>query len=184
MREHRNTYSAITKPTPYWGSIRRWEAYVTFNYYPSGDGPSDISCGSSLLPFLSVHHAGPVIERLTSSRTSPYFDRNYPVHIDFDQIKRWIAECEVNHSKCRLETKKRVQGLRLIDCKTRTVVSAQRNCEYAALSYVWGNLEPGHVVEHGILPTQLPHTIEDSILATQLLGCRYLWIDKYVSTAV
>jgi hypothetical protein len=58
------------------------------------------------------------------------------------------------------------------------------DCQYVALSYVWGDLEPGPSVEHGILPAQLPRTIEDSILATRLLGYRYLWIDKYVTTAV
>jgi hypothetical protein len=182
MREHRKTNSAITKPTLYWGRIVRWEPYVTFNY-PGGGVPENNRYGGTL-PFMSVHHTSPEIERLTLSRTSPYMDREYPVLVDFDQIKRWVTDCEVGHSKCRLVTKKRVKGLRLIDCKKRTVVPAQRNCQYAALSYVWGNLDTGPSVEHGILPTNLPRTIEDSILATRLLGYRYLWIDKYVSTAV
>jgi hypothetical protein len=87
MLEHRKTNSALTKPTLDWGSITRWNPYVSFDY-PGGGGPKDSLFKPGTLPFISVHHASPDIERLTSSRMSPHLDRKYPVHVDFDQIKR------------------------------------------------------------------------------------------------
>ncbi|KAH7359496.1 heterokaryon incompatibility protein-domain-containing protein [Pyrenochaeta sp. MPI-SDFR-AT-0127] len=48
-----------------------------------------------------------------------------------------------------------------------------------ALSYVWGHSN-GHIHSESFqLPAVLPRTIEDSIMTTQLLGHRYLWVDKF-----
>jgi Heterokaryon incompatibility protein (HET) len=53
---------------------------------------------------------------------------------------------------------------------------------YLALSYVWGctadNSNEGVSIDEN-LPSQLPLTIEDAILATIDLGFSYLWIDRY-----
>jgi hypothetical protein len=130
MREHCKTDPTIAKPT-----LIRWESYVILNY-PGGRGSRGIPRGPATLSFPSVHSTNPEIERLTSSRTSPCLNRRYPVHVDLDQIKRWVNNREAGHSEWRLGTQQRVQGLRLTDCTRRIVVAAQGDCQYMTLSYV------------------------------------------------
>ncbi|EXJ84289.1 hypothetical protein A1O3_04956 [Capronia epimyces CBS 606.96] len=47
---------------------------------------------------------------------------------------------------------------------------------YAALSYVWGDV-PKKSFQVGQLLPQLPHTFEDAMVATQELGLQYLRVD-------
>lgn len=47
-----------------------------------------------------------------------------------------------------------------------------------ALSYVWGADKRSSSLGHC-----LPQTIEDSITTVLLVGCNYLWVDRYVSVA-
>lgn len=106
--------------------------------------------------------------------------------VNFGMVQAWLRECRKQHRKCRSkrgEYIQKVPGMRLIDCRTRTVVPApEGEVSYAALSYVWGNSGGGGVVEDGCdhkLPDILPNTISDAILATRKLKMRYLWIDRY-----
>lgn len=107
-------------------------------------------------------------------------------HVDFDWIKWSLAECRRSHGACRKPRRGRVLGMRLIDCETRTVVPApERECTYAALSYVWGtsqNTSEGKPMSnscHGELPADLPNTIADAMLVALRLNIRYLWCDRY-----
>ncbi|KAJ5511286.1 Heterokaryon incompatibility [Penicillium expansum] len=62
----------------------------------------------------------------------------------------------------------------MIDIVERIVVPCPPDCDYVALSYVWGGVEPSP----GSLKNRcLPQTIEDAITVTQALGRRYLWVD-------
>jgi hypothetical protein len=59
---------------------------------------------------------------------------------------------------------------------------AANNCVYVALSYVWGKPVRDYdddPCSGDELPEALPATVEDAIIATQQLGYRYLWVDKY-----
>jgi hypothetical protein len=72
----------------------------------------------------------------------------------------------------------------VIDYHTRRVVTASPQCEYIALSYVWGppNLDESASTIHTsgeALPNTLPSTIEDAIAVVGQLGFRYLWVDRY-----
>jgi hypothetical protein len=56
---------------------------------------------------------------------------------------------------------------------------------YAALSYVWGEKQPHRAqmdnikaYTEGIELDQIPQTIRDAIVSTQLLGLQYLWVDS------
>lgn len=87
------------------------------------------------------------------------------------QIRSQVAECErIHENVMRPEP---VQGLKVIDCKSRVVVPASEGCKYAALSYVWGEAKSGTNLE-------FPATIEDAISITRALGLGYLWVDRYV----
>lgn len=71
--------------------------------------------------------------------------------------------------------------LKVIDCRTRSVVMALPNCEYAALSYVWGpryEMSNWHT-SNDRLPSVVPRTIDDAISLVRHLGWNYLWIDRY-----
>jgi heterokaryon incompatibility protein (HET) len=98
--------------------------------------------------------------------------------IDFAVPRAWLQFCGTNHTKrCHLETLPDVPGLRFIDCSTRSIVQAKGE-SYVTLSYRWGDKDQGGSFNK-TLPADIPLTIEDAITATQLLGFRYLWVDRY-----
>lgn len=97
-------------------------------------------------------------------------------------IKERLKECREEHEECRRKRGgniQRVPGMRLIDCRTRTIVPApEGDVSYVALSYTWGT--SGDVEDcYDTLPDNLPNTISDAILVTRKLRIRYLWVDRY-----
>lgn len=107
--------------------------------------------------------------------------RTYPTRVDFVQAKRWIRDCITTHEHtCKPPLDAALKDLKVLDCHDRTVVAAPEHCAYVALSYVWGKAGVEDAPHFPRLPDVLPRTVEDSIRATQLLGYRYLWIDRYV----
>jgi hypothetical protein len=67
--------------------------------------------------------------------------------------------------------------MKVIDYKPHRLVPAMGK-QYVALSYVWGT-EEAAVQFSGIIPAELPPTIQDAITATLNLGYQFLWIDRY-----
>jgi hypothetical protein len=103
--------------------------------------------------------------------------------VDFGVLKRWFACCRLNHdsSFCNMKEELSVTNLRVIDCRSRSLIHTPPHCEYVALSYVWGD-HTAAVMDLSIgdvLPSTVPRTIEDAITATLRLGFRFLWIDRY-----
>ncbi|KAK0741616.1 heterokaryon incompatibility protein-domain-containing protein [Apiosordaria backusii] len=97
--------------------------------------------------------------------------------IRYDLVHEWIQYCQEQHdSECQnLHGQPPVTGLRVIDCHTRSVVSAPPGCRYVALSYVWGdppNPDPTS-------PTRFAPVVQDSITAALALGYEYLRVDKH-----
>lgn len=106
----------------------------------------------------------------------------YPASIDIRIIKSWIKKCVHFHgASCKPLIPVGLKEVKVIDCSQRTIVAAPSDCQYVALSYVWGRQltdpEPAHDWDSG---QALPKTIEDSISMTRALGYNYLWVDKYV----
>jgi hypothetical protein len=103
-----------------------------------------------------------------------------PDSIDFTILQDWLDICREKHTdKCSVESAcvSSVQHLKLVDCETHKIVSANGDA-YAALSYMCGQIEhASHDPDH--LPSILPNTIKDAITVTQRLGLRYLWVDRY-----
>lgn len=66
-----------------------------------------------------------------------------PDRIDFEILRGWINHCQNHHAdSCtplEPDLSKQLPGLRLIDCQTRCIIVAPENCDYTALSYVWGS---------------------------------------------
>src|SRR5690242_12067474 len=59
-----------------------------------------------------------------------------PVRVNFPLIQEWLQHCKKKHS-CAMRFSRPLQ-LSMIDCKTLEIVVAPPNCNYFALSYVWG----------------------------------------------
>lgn len=116
--------------------------------------------------------------------------------VDTRRVLGWIASCERLHgSTCAVPTGlafavayRGLHVLRLLDVEENCLVETTRVERYIALSYVWGTitnfrlttanrlalLKPGSLraVSHLV-----PRTIEDAIVLTRRLGCRFLWVD-------
>ncbi|KAF1349225.1 HET-domain-containing protein, partial [Lizonia empirigonia] len=90
----------------------------------------------------------------------------------------WITECVNSHQECDDKTSHRRLILKIIDCLKREVCIASAGAAYVCLSYVWGTESDLEQPSHGTLGV-LSRTVEDAIYATQELGFRYLWIDRY-----
>jgi len=103
-----------------------------------------------------------------------------PKRVDFEQAKTWINACKESHPGCTARSPKVLKSLRMIDCVTKSVISAPEDCVYVALSYVWGVSVACDAPSSSARLDQLPLTVDNSIDATLMLGYRYLWVDKYV----
>jgi hypothetical protein len=103
--------------------------------------------------------------------------------VDFRLAKRWIQDCAATHEECGPSSRETLRDLRVLDCFSRSVISAPKGCDFVALSYVWGDPGIYETMQFLDLPVTLPRTIEDSIEATKMLGYQYLWVDRYVRFA-
>jgi hypothetical protein len=104
----------------------------------------------------------------------------HPGKIDYPLLRSWFDFCAKSHPSCAPSSTSGavVPHMKLIDCKTRTLVAAEPHMRYLALSYVWGN-GPPEASTYPSLPTTLPPTVEDSLVVTLGLGLRYIWVDRY-----
>ena len=81
--------------------------------------------------------------------------------------------------RCDVESGDLVQGFQLIDCNSSNTVTATRDVEYVALSYVLGPCAQDDTQDNKkLLWDRLPHTIRDAIKVKKRLGYRYLWVDR------
>ncbi|EOA87548.1 uncharacterized protein SETTUDRAFT_109438, partial [Exserohilum turcica Et28A] len=97
--------------------------------------------------------------------------------INFNRLKAWLHTCLTDHVHQEPEAASSIANLRVIDChhSGRVVVPAPTECEYVALSYVWGVQGPGNFED----ADGFPPTVMDAVIATKKLGYRYLWVDRY-----
>ncbi|KAK3357797.1 heterokaryon incompatibility protein-domain-containing protein [Lasiosphaeria hispida] len=113
-------------------------------------------------------------------------------HVDWSLGLHWLEDCRENHEECtREKTGSLPAGFRLIDVNRRCVVETQANCQFVALSYVWGR-HPDLTklfatrsnrerlkIDGSLSVLDLPKTVEDAIEACRQLGEGYLWIDRF-----
>ncbi|KAK7964485.1 HET-domain-containing protein [Apiospora saccharicola] len=93
-----------------------------------------------------------------------------PDKIDMQYISSIISTCSANHDDCRIYGTQ-VEGLSVIDCMTSNIILAPPDCQYLALSYVWGAT--------GEKKDTFPKVVQDSITVAKELGYKYLWVDRY-----
>ena len=119
-----------------------------------------------------------------SERVSHRFAANLlGAEVDFGILKGWLDFCAIHHvDTCALINQRPLVGLRVIDCQTGTIVQATSDCDYLALSYVWGSTassDDGSQEDINLLDGNAPNLVKDAIVATKRLGYRYLWVDRY-----
>lgn len=85
-----------------------------------------------------------------------------------------LNEC-LGHEQCR-STRVKVARLRVIDVTTKRICQAPPDCEYIALSYVWGGNSACKSTQG-----EFPQVVQEAFTVTEALGYRYLWVDRYVS---
>ncbi|KAF2812186.1 HET-domain-containing protein, partial [Mytilinidion resinicola] len=90
----------------------------------------------------------------------------------------WLAQCANTHSMCRPYISEGIRSISLIDVHTRRLVPYQQECDYMALSYVWGHTNSTTFDRTAVLPRDLPLTIEHALNVVHRLGKRYLWVDS------
>lgn len=103
-----------------------------------------------------------------------------PSSVDYEKLKTQVKTCQKEHkSCCKAKSRTNVSGLEVIDVRTQPlqVIEAQGQCEYLALSYVWGK-QGDSLVNNLENP---PAVIKDAIRVTKSMGFEYLWVDRYVS---
>jgi hypothetical protein len=108
-----------------------------------------------------------------------------PTSIDFTILRGWLGYCN-NHHAQTCDTfpgyPQEVPGLRVIDCQTGSIIDAPKGCQFAALSYVWGESsvrEMGNARCRGSLPDDVPRIIGDAMEVVLRLHLQYLWVDQY-----
>lgn len=129
-----------------------------------------------------------VIRSVRSTDGSPEFQLAELINeenADFDRMKTWLSDCKSLHSQsCQVHDVIRPSGLKLIDCVTKRIVTANPDDGYFALSYVWGAGKNSSLCRSShdgeiILPGTVSRVIEDTILVVRSLNGRYLWVDQF-----
>jgi len=98
-------------------------------------------------------------------------------NFNIELITKWMDDCVANHAQCKPGTRSLIHTLEVIDCKETKdknpekpiLADLPKDGTYAALSYVWGN------VDH-----EFPQVVKDSITVALQLNCGYLWVDRHV----
>ncbi|KAH7074719.1 heterokaryon incompatibility protein-domain-containing protein [Paraphoma chrysanthemicola] len=113
---------------------------------------------------------------IKDSLSPAYAPRTISSHsIDMVILQEWLRKCLEKHSGwCLPIRRNHLPGFRLLDCRSRCLVNAPADCQYVALSYLWGQDHDG-----AFDMSALPKTIEDGITVTLLMGYHFLWIDRY-----
>jgi len=94
--------------------------------------------------------------------------------LDTATLLEALEHCECHHGdRCRTEKPLELLGTRMINIVERKVVPCPKDCDYIALSYLWGGVQPA---VGALEDKRLPQTIEDAITVTRALHRRYLWV--------
>ncbi|KAK5556577.1 hypothetical protein LTR46_005089 [Exophiala xenobiotica] len=123
---------------------------------------------------------------LVDQQPNVFSPRIIPCSVDFSLVNQWLEYCESRHKRLCGDRVAQLSGLRVIDCDTLSVISAPPSCSYAALSYVWSNVNrqsQGFELDRNnatALQLQyLPRSIQDAVAVTKGIGLRYLWVDRF-----
>lgn len=115
-----------------------------------------------------------------------------PDTLDPGLIQTWIDRCQHSHPDCQwvYENRSHIQDTLMIDVRDRCLIEGSTLCRYAALSYVWGQVEmmqttkanlgslltPG-ALGQDIVWKQLSKVVRDCILLCERISIPFMWVD-------
>ncbi|KAL6826451.1 heterokaryon incompatibility domain-containing protein [Trichoderma camerunense] len=121
-----------------------------------------------------------VLQQLSHQKAIPVSLKAIPSAFDLGTFQNWFSYCNRNHRLLCHSPKSELCGTRVIDCQEQSIADHKPGMPYLALSYVWGQpQEQKEVAYRNRLPAKLPLLIRDAMAATQAMGFRYLWVDRY-----
>ena len=135
---------------------------------PFKKGDNEIRFGQMTGPAIAMETRCAPADRRTMNA------RPLDCKLDLSILARLLDHCEQSHGDyCRSKKPAELLTARMVDVEKRRVISCPPECDYIALSYVWGGVQPapGALENHS-----LPQTIEDAITVTKALKRRYLWV--------
>ena len=99
--------------------------------------------------------------------------------MNVNMVLDWVQACMDRHDEsCTPVPTEDLEQVRFVDVEARQVVRYPGpDCEYIALSYVWGEISQDHY-RLGETLNALPRTLEDALLFTRKLGKKYIWVDS------
>jgi hypothetical protein len=125
---------------------------------------------------LAPYKTGPAIaleSRFAAPDRTACSPRPLENKLDLSILLQALNHCLHTHNRCHAEKPPELLTTQMVDVVERTVIPCPQDCDYVALSYVWGGVQPSPgALEHRCLP----QTIEDAIVVTRALGRRYLWV--------
>lgn len=96
--------------------------------------------------FFSILEDGTLATR-TQPENGVSFHRKLDERFNAHLVKHWLDVLQTSHSRCHVadpdELEVQAMGSRVIDCQSKCLIVAPPNCDYVALSYVWGRREVG-----------------------------------------
>jgi hypothetical protein len=111
--------------------------------------------------------------------------------IDWEWVREWLEESSKENSSMSeaFLLQRALIDVRVVDVDQACIVSLPSDCEYVALSYVWGKISGNRLQcttsnldslqQPGALKSaDLPQTITDAIRACQQLHQQFLWVDS------
>lgn len=123
-----------------------------------------------------------------------------PNNLDMEGIREWIRCCNEHHPECwkdsaatsASELPPELEFMYLIDLEQDCIIKAYNVQPYAALSYVWGQVDffrltkrsvdramRRHSLRENTGSIRIPKTIRDVMSVVKMLGIPYLWVDAF-----
>lgn len=103
-------------------------------------------------------------------------------------FRRYLNHCDKQHDCLRVQpSQQHNPGFHVIDVDDMCIVRAPVDCQYVALSYVWGGVIQTRLrrsniklleARQGLERQDLPDTIRDAIRICRDLKVKYLWVDR------
>ncbi|KAI8663821.1 HET domain-containing protein [Fusarium keratoplasticum] len=110
-------------------------------------------------------------------------------------LRQWMSCCHERHGNAchmpawRANEDDKSPQLRFVDTEQFCIVDGPEDCQYAALSYVWGSAAHNCLTNTRrtaqwlrspgcLLHDVVPKTIFDAIKVAQSIGFKYLWVDS------
>ncbi|KAK8007547.1 Glucose/ribitol dehydrogenase [Apiospora arundinis] len=134
------------------------------------------------LAFARTSDLRDMLENHESTEEYP-LSRFIGAQYDPGMVREWLEACDIE-----LDGDFCIPGMRVIDCRSYTIVNYVAGMEYVALSYVW-SLASRDMVTVGCrqsdetsalpLPHTIPRVVSNAMQVVTDLGYQYLWVDQF-----